>query len=496
MTKLAADSFHLLSFSCDGQTVEFFSEPVGDPGPKVTIVIGPNGSGKSRILATLVDELVTINELLHPRTVRGPKASSTRRTTARTAMVEYALGETLYKIERFDSHVVTYANGRKIKPSDLLYPRRAIAVAHLPVDKFRFSRDSSDEFYVYLGLRQATNLTTTGALELKVLTSLLHGQADATFAVELAEWLALIGLRSPPRLKMSLADRSLLDCETFDQFVLQVTRLARRRVGSARLVDDEQYWQRHSHEIDALWMLISHLRARFNSEAKPTFETHLVDGAYNDEISAQHWEKAIEGGRRLRLISELALSFKKQDTLQYVNFSNLSSGEQQILGTISRLLGSIAQNSIVVIDEPEVSLHPEWQLRYVPMLLRTLKDRPSTHVLIATHSHFLVSDVNTNHASLVVPGQRFGTFEQFKGDVYGRSPENILYRVFGVSASGNFYVERDLAKALRMISRQDELDAGALGTILNRLEKVAGEDNEALRVIVDESNRLLEESRK
>ncbi len=76
------------------------------------------------------------------------------------------------------------------------------------------------------------------------------------------------------------------------------------------------------------------------------------------------------------------------------------------------------ENSVLVIDEPEVSLHPAWQRIYLPRLLETLDQFPQTHAIIATHSHFMVSDVSEKKASLTVasnvPGSRFQSFD---GDV-------------------------------------------------------------------------------
>jgi AAA domain, putative AbiEii toxin, Type IV TA system len=175
-----------------------------------------------------------------------------------------------------------------------------------------------------------------------------------------------------------------------------------------------------------------------------------------------------------------------------MRFPDLSSGEQQILGTFTRVLAEIKDNCIIFIDEPEVSLHPSWQIRYIPTLLDALKDFPSTQVVITTHSHFLVSDVEAQRTTLVVAnGDESGNFQLFEGDVFGRSPENILYRVFGVGTSGNFYVERDLTLALQMISGQTPPETGELSKLLLRLERIGVKDNEAFATIVAEIRNFL-----
>ncbi|HGM8390413.1 TPA: hypothetical protein ACKQBE_000648, partial [Pseudomonas aeruginosa] len=118
---------------------------------------------------------------------------------------------------------------------------------------------------------------------------------------------------------------------------------------------------------------------------------------------------------------------------------------------------------------------------------------PSTHVVIATHSHFMVSDLDSENSSLITSSYQDGPkFKLFDGDVYGRSPENILYRVFGVATSGNSYVEGDLHSALRMLSSVEPVNLVELGAIYHRLEKVRGKDNPAMNVILEKMGRVLE----
>lgn len=149
--------------------------------------------------------------------------------------------------------------------------------------------------------------------------------------------------------------------------------------------------------------------------------------------------------------------------------------------------------TLVVIDEPEISLHPHWQIKYIPTLLESLKNIDATHVLIATHSHFMVSDLDQDNSVLVTARYESGPkFDLFEGDVYGRSPENILYRVFGVATTGNMYVESDLRKALQMIARTEPLNMRELKSTYARLQKVAGPDNPAMNIILERIGVFIE----
>jgi predicted ATP-binding protein involved in virulence len=63
----------------------------------------------------------------------------------------------------------------------------------------------------------------------------------------------------------------------------------------------------------------------------------------------------------------------------------LSSGEQQEMVLLYELLFRTAPNSLVLIDEPELSLHVAWQTKFLDDLIR-ISELASFDVLIATHS--------------------------------------------------------------------------------------------------------------
>ena len=71
---------------------------------------------------------------------------------------------------------------------------------------------------------------------------------------------------------------------------------------------------------------------------------------------------------------------------------SLSSGEKHILIMFYRLLFQAEPGSLVVFDEPEISLHVSWQQRLGPLLndICRLRDLP---ILIATHSPQVIHDM-------------------------------------------------------------------------------------------------------
>lgn len=76
----------------------------------------------------------------------------------------------------------------------------------------------------------------------------------------------------------------------------------------------------------------------------------------------------------------------------------LSSGEQHELVLLYDLLFRVQPNTMVLVDEPELSLHVSWQKRFLPELLEIVKTA-EFDALVATHSPFIVGD----RSDLMIP---------------------------------------------------------------------------------------------
>lgn len=90
--------------------------------------------------------------------------------------------------------------------------------------------------------------------------------------------------------------------------------------------------------------------------------------------------------------------FAEDDKGQPIPLDALSSGEQHELVLHYELLFKVPPNTLVMLDEPELSLHVTWQQRFVPDLIEIVK-AAGFDVLLATHSPYIVGD----HANLMVP---------------------------------------------------------------------------------------------
>jgi len=83
---------------------------------------------------------------------------------------------------------------------------------------------------------------------------------------------------------------------------------------------------------------------------------------------------------------KLGRSLSFGDAANAVNSDALSAGEKQMLSFIA--YNAFYRDSVIFIDEPELSLHVDWQRQLFPTLL---SQQASNQFIIATHSPFIYS---------------------------------------------------------------------------------------------------------
>ncbi|MCI5210072.1 MAG: ATP-binding protein [Candidatus Electrothrix sp. ATG2] len=64
----------------------------------------------------------------------------------------------------------------------------------------------------------------------------------------------------------------------------------------------------------------------------------------------------------------------------------LSSGEKNLVQLFLRIGAHCTRDSIVLIDEPEIHLHPNWQKRLMKQLREFAQEHPGITIILATHS--------------------------------------------------------------------------------------------------------------
>lgn len=108
----------------------------------------------------------------------------------------------------------------------------------------------------------------------------------------------------------------------------------------------------------------------------------LLKSTLDNMLSFKNVKFSLENG--LEVISTLNKSERN------ISLSDLSSGEQHLILLLGRLILETGKNSLVLIDEPEISFHPEWQEAFIE-LINNIKSLNNFSIIIATHSPLLIN---------------------------------------------------------------------------------------------------------
>ena len=109
---------------------------------------------------------------------------------------------------------------------------------------------------------------------------------------------------------------------------------------------------------------------------------NIFSSSLNKLLSFKELKTSIDEGFFVRMVDG-----KKNK----INLDALSSGEQHLIVLIGRLIFETSKESLVLIDEPEISFHPEWQEKFIE-ILNEIKTMNGFDVILATHSPILIGE--------------------------------------------------------------------------------------------------------
>jgi ABC-type cobalamin/Fe3+-siderophores transport system ATPase subunit len=400
-----------------GRDLRFHTQSIVDDSNVFTIVVGKNGVGKSLLLQQLVCSFVPITE----------------RVRERTHFSNNDLFSDFYGSLEF-SH----------------YPSRVIASSTSPFDKFPLDRKRDfDSVYEYLGLKglPSSNLSlafigrTIGAL-IKALEK-SHGHLMAVLKV--FDYLGYV-----PYMKA----RMVLDVQRYkireilsadDPISALVEQMARR--GNSFFVTEGGGAPKLSKL--QLISIIEALAYFIESKEKPRID--IIIG----------WHGATDGETGLRIDGMISIlleygllkirdvALQKVGMVYDIQISDASSGEQCVLMALLGIASQIEDYSLVCIDEPEICLHPEWQEKYIELLVESFSGFKNCHFIIATHSPQVVSSL-ASHNCFILDMQKGETFAA--GTVNKKSADFQLANVFGAPGFKNEYLSREIVSALGVLA--------------------------------------------
>lgn len=182
-----------------------------------------------------------------------------------------------------------------------------------------------------------------------------------------------------------------------------------------------------------------------------------------------------------------------------VDLTNASSGQQQMLCSIFGLAAALEDNAVVLIDEPELSLHPRWQMNFFRHLETALAAVEGCHVIIATHSA-LIAQAASNHGVYISRLGAPGESMEFSVPVRkpAKSVEGVLVDVFGTPVPNSLHLSREILRLVTRAESGDLTDRVAARTELQRymtLYRKDGEGSIEMRGLLDKALALVDEAR-
>lgn len=152
--------------------------------------------------------------------------------------------------------------------------------------------------------------------------------------------------------------------------------------------------------------------------------------AFETMFPDKRFKELRRDGEQLQLVFE---EFGRESTL-----GTLSSGEKQIVfrgGELLRNRGSVG-GSIVLFDEPELSLHPDWQGRVVDFLKQALLQADGTHpqLILATHSPFIVHGAAGSKVVILRKDRTTGVVSEDPNPQYPAAYGMAAVRAFNLDA--------------------------------------------------------------
>lgn len=420
----------------------------------ITTIIGVNGVGKSYILRVVAEifNIIAKNPLDVDDLLEAPgyffevKYQMDGHHCMLRNFADEGSGKRLPLLK-----ITAELDGKTVSLRHLLKPQRIVASTMTVNDKFIAK---SNEVYRYQGIRQEEHPNATGSRTIvrKTVKCIINSLRNKeNFSEELTDLLVKMELEPHLELRYNMRYKQVF----FDH-----------ASNPEQLLDVFHHWQKYfpgrQNEVwgSRYFRTIENDRAALQTIC--AFITKVAENSYprsayvvRYNLPQEAW-KLGEDADALHYLTRLDLltypelkAFKKQE----YNFMDGSSGETQLLCQMLGMMGEIRDNSLVLIDEPEASLHPNWQMNYVDWLKSIFKKYKDCHFVVSTHSHFLLTNLTPEDSAIIVLKREDSALKNVASGANGYcwSTDEILYRIFHVRNTRNWAFERAMQELYKMV---------------------------------------------
>ncbi|MCK4762275.1 MAG: AAA family ATPase [Candidatus Aminicenantes bacterium] len=176
------------------------------------------------------------------------------------------------------------------------------------------------------------------------------------------------------------------------------------------------------------------------------------------------------------------------------DINHLSSGEKQLFVRALALKMLNANNSIILVDEPEISLHPQWQQRIMKVYEKVGKNN---QVIAATHSPHIVASVKKESVKLLKRHKgkiEIAGYKDINGS-YGLPVDIVLQELMELNTTRDPEVANEIRELWDMIHNGSFREPG-FKERYDKVEAFLGSDDEELMLMRVEMAKLKAQRKK
>ncbi len=348
-------------------------EPLGSQKPAwITILIGENGTKKSLLLRLVADVLSGQGY---------PKLHESRNV--------------------------------EIQCSEDFEVKQVIALSGTPLDRFprirlTVYRKAAKRRFAYFGQRASNGVASANQSAVSIVTAFLsHRDKLKKRSDDLSMVFAHVGLAPEVRVSFVMANPQsdsfavLLETGDFDEFSTRFRDMSERFAETVLSQDTATESDRRDAKI-----LFKNLEDEEFSRKAFDILTNLDEhehyvllsttriGVQRGSLPLAYWRMLLAAG--VIAVSEVQFAPAPESGGQWpegqsITGAHLSSGQWSWLSSFAGLAVEIDDASVILVDEPENSLHPTWQQSYVPTLIRIIEKYQRCHAIVATHAPLIAS---------------------------------------------------------------------------------------------------------
>ncbi len=116
----------------------------------------------------------------------------------------------------------------------------------------------------------------------------------------------------------------------------------------------------------------------------------------------------------------------------------LSSGQKVYTHLIINLIAKVKENSLIIIDEPENTLHPNFEIGFIN-ILNTILTEYNSFAIVATHSTIIAREVPSEFINIIIEKDNVIEIQKPAMKTFGASTSDITNYIFDDIFSSNKY---------------------------------------------------------